>query len=178
MKKLIVILGANGIGKSTVSADFLRRLSNSAYIDSDYCRMMNPSALTEETIAVNKKNIHDLILNYFDCSTVQNVIFPYGLHGHRKQLFEDLLNELKQNIEFKFCPILLVCDEAENVRRMKADGRDDERIKRGVINTHAIYDEYDYPRIDVTNLTVSETVDMILKILEVKNDDDTNANYR
>ncbi|MHB1485773.1 MAG: GNAT family N-acetyltransferase [Saccharofermentanales bacterium] len=166
IKKLIVILGANGIGKSTVSAALFKKLPNSAYIESDYCRMINPAGFTDETIAVNKKNILDLMLNYFNSSTIQNVIFPYGFHGHRKQVFEALLNDLKKKVKFRFYPILLVCDEAENIRRMKADGREDERITRGIIKTRALYDEYDYPRIDVTNITVIKTVDSILKILK------------
>lgn len=167
MKKLILILGANGIGKSTVSAELLRRLPNSAYIDSDWCRMMNPAQFTDETIAVNRKNILDLMINYFSCSTVQNVIFPYGLHGHRKQLLDDLLCVLRRKFEFQLFIVVLVCDEAENIQRMKADGRDEERIMRGVKNTRAIYDKLDYPKIKVTNLTVSETAEEILKSIGV-----------
>ena len=43
MKNLIIILGPNGVGKSTVSAALMRILPNCAYIDSDSLRMMNPA---------------------------------------------------------------------------------------------------------------------------------------
>ena len=38
MKKLIFICGSNGIGKSTACRTLVTKLSNSAYIDSDWCR--------------------------------------------------------------------------------------------------------------------------------------------
>ncbi|MEA4831148.1 hypothetical protein SDC9_121574 [bioreactor metagenome] len=165
MKNLILILGANGIGKSTISAQLLRLLPNSAYIDSDYCRMMNPAQLNDETVFVNKKNILDLMLNYFGCSIIDNVIFPYGFHGHRKQLFNDLLNELKKKVDFRLYTILLVCDEAENIRRLKADNRDDERIERALRNTRNIFGGLDCPTIDITELSPVQSAERIMKII-------------
>lgn len=167
MKTLILICGSNGIGKSTASAELLKRLPNSAYVESDYCRMMNPFEFTDETVEVVKNNIFSLMLNYLKCSAIDNVIFPYGFHGRRKQIFESIMVELSKEVDFKFCPIILICTEDENIRRMRKNWRDEERIKRAVKNTREIYNRYDYPKIDVTDLTVGETVDEIIKIVEV-----------
>lgn len=38
MKKLILILGANGVGKSTAAEMLLQKLFKCAYIDADWCR--------------------------------------------------------------------------------------------------------------------------------------------
>lgn len=166
MKKLILICGANGIGKSTACKALTEALDKTAYIDSDWCRFIHPFAFTDETIAVVKSNILALMLNYFSCSIVETVVFQYGFHGPRKQLFDDLLQSLRdRGVPFAFCPVILECSEEENIARMKRDGRDGGRIARAVRDTRHIYAGYDYPRIDTTHLTVMETVEKIKSVL-------------
>ena len=166
MKNLILICGANGIGKSTACKVLNERLFYSSFIDSDYCRYMNPFSFSEEKIQIVISNISTMMINYFRCSTVEYVIFQYGFHGVRKQIFSSILDILSsQNIVYNFCPIILQCDIEENIRRMKNDNRDEERIQSAIEKTRSIYDEYDYPKIDITNLSVDETVRTILTIL-------------
>ncbi len=171
MKKLILVIGANGIGKSTVSAEVMRLLPDSAYIDSDACRAFNAqSGFNEDAIELQKNNLISLVRNYFASSFIQYIIFPYGFHGHRKKLFDDMIRELKKDIEFEIYTILLICDEPENIRRMKADNRDADRIRCAVENTRSIYDTLGLPRIDVTNLTPEQTAHKIIEMLGTKND--------
>ena len=165
MKKLILILGPNGVGKSTASAAFLKVLPHSAYIDSDSLRMMNP-ARGEEVIAVQKQNILALMRNYFKTSFVEYVIFPYGYHAHRKKMLEDMLGELKAEFEFEVITILLTCCESENIRRMKNDGRNEERIVYSMENTRTIFDGLDYPKIGTTDLTPEQAAERMLKIIK------------
>ena len=74
--------------------------------------------------------------------------------------------ELRQlGIPFDFTPLLLTCGEAENIRRMRTDGRDEERIRRAIQNTRSLYDTCPFPRIDVNSLTIPETVQAILNAL-------------
>jgi cytidylate kinase len=166
MKRLILVCGANGIGKSTACRSLAQALDYSAYIDSDWCRVMHPFTFNPETIHIIKSNIVAMMTNYFQSSFIENVIFQYGFHGPRKQIFSEILKELDNHgISYQFCPILLKCDAPENIARMKKDGRDEERIQRALQNTRDIYDIYDYPCIDTTHLSVSQTVDQMLKIL-------------
>lgn len=174
MKRLILLCGANGIGKSTASAELMKRLPHSSYIDSDYCRMTNPPIFNEELIRLNYKNILAMMENSFACGEIQNVIFPFGFHGHRKQLFDALLEELRQKgISFELVPVLLYCGEEENVRRARADGRDEERIRRGIRNSRVVYENVNYPRIDVTDMTAEETAEEILKLIGTGNEEET-----
>ncbi len=167
MKKLILILGPNGVGKSTASAALLKILPNSAYIDSDSLRMMNP-ARGDEVIAVQKQNILALMRNYFSASFVEYVVFPYGYHAHRKKMLEDMLEEPKAEFNFEVITILLTCSEKENVRRMQNDGRNEERISYSIENTRTFFDGLDCPKIDTTGLTPEQTAERMIDIFRGK----------
>ena len=107
-----------------------------------------------------------LLINYFSCSAVDNVIFLYGFHGPRKKMFEDVMKYINaNNVKYEFVPIILECELEENIRRAERDNRSLERIKYGIEATREIYKQYNYPKIDVTNLSVEETVNALLKVI-------------
>jgi len=167
MKRLILVCGANGIGKSTACKNLVEIFPSSAYIDSDYCRYMSPFSFSKEEMAVVVSNISNMMINYFKLSTINNVIFQYGFHGVRRQIFNDILFLLNEsNIKYEFCPIILECSLEENIRRMQNDCRDLERINRAIANTISIYDELCYPRIDTTKLSPEETAIKMKKTIE------------
>ena len=84
MKQLIVIVGPNGIGKSTSAMKFVEMYPESALVDSDWCRVMNPFPLTEITKETVIENLYCLLRNYLLCEEIQNVVFVHGWHGGRK----------------------------------------------------------------------------------------------
>ncbi len=47
--KLIIIIGPNGVGKSSVAKSLLNRYPKSAFVDSDWRRVINPFPFTERT---------------------------------------------------------------------------------------------------------------------------------
>lgn len=167
-KRLILICGPNGVGKSSTSKELVKQLDKSAYIESEWCRIINPFAFNDETIKIIQSNISSMMINYFQCSFIENVIFPYGFHGPRKQIFEGIINILKENdIAYQFCPIVLTCDKEENIKRMQNDNRDEDRIQRALVNTRNIYNTYTYPKIDSTELSIEETIHKINDILTI-----------
>lgn len=153
MKKLIIILGANGIGKSTAAAELMRILPNSAFVDSDSLRMMNPGGNSAELIQIQKANIITVMSNYFRSDMIENVIFPFGIHGHRERMLEEIISSISEKFEVKIFKIVLVCNESENIRRMKLDNRDEERIKRALKFSRPVYDELDLVKLDISELT-------------------------
>jgi Cdc6-like AAA superfamily ATPase len=173
MKILLFICGSNGIGKTTICKSLLQHLPNSAYVDSDPCRYINPNVLDDDTIPTIRKNLTDLIQNYFHCPIVQTVIFSYGFHGRRKEIFDGILKDISI-IEYRFIPIQLVCEETENIKRMKHDGRGNDQISRAILKSRTAYTEVKYPQIDITELSVEESVTAILALAQLKAQDDGN----
>lgn len=163
MKNFLFICGPNGIGKTTICKQLVRQLPNSAYVDSEPCRLMNPFVLNDDTIPTIRKNISDLIRNYFHCPAVQTVIFSYGFHGRRKEIFDGVLQDLA-DMEYRFIPLLLTCAAEENIRRMMYDHRDAERIQRALEISRQAFAGVEYPQIDVTELSVEEAVSRILSV--------------
>ena len=164
MTKFVFIHGPNGVGKSSVCKAIHHRLSHSAWLESKWCRMTRPFILNEATIALTIANMTQMLRNYLSCSWLDYVLFSYGFHGARQQIWDTVHADL-QDIPHTFVPITLTCDEEENVARMTRDGRDPGRIQRAISN-RALYDVLPYPLIDTTHLTVEQVADRVIEIVQ------------
>lgn len=88
------------------------------------------------------------------CDGIETVVFPYAWHGDRKEIYETVINRLKQDqLQFDEKIYILKCSREENEKRARKDGREESRIKRGMEITFSFYDELKYPRIDTTDMT-------------------------
>ena len=164
-KNLITIIGANGVGKSTTAKELLRICPNSAYIDAEWCRATNPFQLTEKIKKTVTDNIFCLIKNYLLCDEIETVIFPYGFHGERKSVYDEVMCRLNNEcIVFDKHIIVLKCEYEENKKRCINDGRDSERVERGLKNTFGFYDGFNYPVIDTTILYPQQVAKKIVEM--------------
>lgn len=165
MKKLIVIVGPNGVGKTTTAMRMKEQYSKTAFVDSDWCRSINPFTLTDITKKTVIANLYCLLRNYLLCEEINTVIFTYSWHGERKEIYDNLIKHLlNDGIEFQEIIIILKCSESENRKRALTDNRDIERIERGMKNTFSFYDKFQYPCIDTTHMTVLQVVEQIWKL--------------
>ena len=166
MKRLVVIVGPNAVGKTTTAKCLVEQLPKTAYVDSDWCRFMNPFPFSEVTKQTVTKNMYDILHNYLVCEELENDIFTYSWHGERKEIYDKLISQLKHDeIEFEEKIIVLKCSEAENISRAENDGRDRSRIERGMKNTFSFYDGYDYLSIDSTNMSTNEVAERIIELI-------------
>ena len=81
MKKIVILIGSNGVGKSTTAEAFMQQEKKCAYIDSDACRAMNPFSHTPATKKTVIENIYCLFRNYLLCVDIETIVFPYSFHG-------------------------------------------------------------------------------------------------
>lgn len=167
MKQLIVIAGPNGVGKTTTARKIVELYENVAYVDSDWCRVMNPFVFTESTKETIAENIFCLLRNYLSCRDVNRVVFTYAWHGERMAIYEKVMAKLKNEAPaFRLSVIILKCSEDENIRRAARDGRDEIRIRRGMEMTFSFYDNFDYPWIETTDLTPTEAARQIIRLAD------------
>ena len=164
-KRLITIVGANGVGKTTTSNSLLQMCPNSAYVDADWCRAINPFQFTEATKKTVTDNIFCLFKNYLSCDDIETVIFPYGFHGERKPIYDEVIRRLRdEGIVFAEHMVILKCEYEENKKRCIKDNRDNERIERGMKNTFNFYDELEYPTIDTTFMSPGQVSQKIIEL--------------
>lgn len=162
-KRLITIVGANGVGKTTTSNALLQMCAHSAYVDADWCRAINPFQFTEKTKETVTENIFCLFRNYLLCDDIETVIFPYGFHGERKSIYDEVIRRIRDEaINFAEHIVVLKCEYEENIKRSIKDSRDSERVGRGMRNTFNFYDDFDYPTIDTTTLSPEEVAKKII----------------
>ena len=64
VKRLYIIGGAMGIGKTTVCQILKKELPKAAFLDGDWCWDMDPFQVTEETKAMVMENIVYLLNNF------------------------------------------------------------------------------------------------------------------
>ena len=107
-----------GVGKTAVSQQLKSDLSNSVFLDGDWCWDANPFQVTNETKAMVTDNICYLLNNFLHCSAYENVIFCWVMH--QQSIIDSILEKLDtQNCEVK-C-VSLIADEANLQRRLTKD---------------------------------------------------------
>ena len=80
MKNLIFINGAMGVGKTSTCRELQKILPKNVFLDGDWCWMMQPFTVTDETKEMVQQNIAALLNNFLRCSAFENVIFCWVMH--------------------------------------------------------------------------------------------------
>jgi len=164
MKKLYIIGGTMGIGKTTVSRELKNRLSKSVFLDGDWCWDMNPFVVNDETKAMVMDNICYLLNNFIHCSEYENIIFCWVLH--EQEIIDSILSRLdKQNINV--ISISLLCKEKALRERIQKDIdnklRSKDVLERSIERIH-LYEKLDTVKIEVSEKTVADTVNEIMQL--------------
>lgn len=161
MKKLIIINGTMGVGKTTTCKSLYKHFNKSIWLDGDWCWMMNPWDFNEENKQMVKKNILLLLKGFLDNSNFEYVFFSWVIH--RNDIMEWLLGELSDyNLQiYKFS---LVCSEKALERRMLLDERSSKGIKESIERNRLYYD-MDTIKIDTSYKSVEEVIDEIKKLM-------------
>ena len=118
MKKLFIIGGTMGIGKSTVSQILKRKLPNSVFLDGDWCWDSSPFQVTAETKEMVIKNICAVLNNFLKCSAYENIIFCWVMHE------QSIIDAIISGLDTANCRVLavsLLCSEQELTQRLQKD---------------------------------------------------------
>lgn len=118
MKKLYLIGGTMGIGKSTISQQLKQQLNHSVFLDGDWCWDAHPFQVTEETKEMVLNNICTVLNNFLKCSAYENIIFCWVMHE------QSIIDTIISRLDIADCRILaisLLCSESELIQRLQKD---------------------------------------------------------
>lgn len=166
MKKLVIINGNMGVGKSTTCKKLYGKLSNSVWLDGDWCWMMNPFTVNEENKKMVVDNITYLLRNFLSNSSFQYVIFDWVIH--LEEIFDIILSKLN-DLDFQLIKITLICDEDNLKKRILKDIENNLREQDNIIfslNRNQLYENMDTIKIDTSDSCIEETVNNIIEIIE------------
>ena len=108
MKKIYLIGGTMGVGKTTICQHLKMDLDKSVFLDGDWFWDANPFQATDETKAMVVQNICYLLNNFIHCSAYENIIFCWVMH--KQSIVDGIINKLDtENCDIK--KISLIVDE-------------------------------------------------------------------
>jgi broad-specificity NMP kinase len=165
VKKLIIINGTMGVGKSTVCKILLDSLKPSVYLDGDWCWNMNPFVISEENRKMVINNITHLLNSYLNNSSYEYIIFCWVIH--QENIFEQLLEPLN-NCDFELYKISLVCSETALKNRLEIDVQN--RIRKTDVIDRSVqrlelYNNMDTIKIDVSDVDPKQTAIEIVELI-------------
>jgi len=165
MKEILILTGACGVGKSTISKNWAK-LKKGVIIESDFFRNWIYNDIYDRFSKKEEMLVADLTfvsakeyLKHNMPVAIENVWTPLGL----EKLKNDLENEFG-NVSIKI--VWLKCNLQENHRRDKLRATENQ-MKDRVNIVNAELSEYKWPEylniLDTTNLTEMETLNRILQ---------------
>lgn len=164
MKNLYIVGGTMGVGKTTVCQILKKKLTNSAFLDGDWCWDLHPFQVNDETKNMVLNNICCLLNNYIHCSVISNIIFCWVLHD--QSIISAILSEL-DCINCNVRIISLICDEDALVRRLQKDvnaGLRCSDIIEKSIGRLPLYAQLETSKIDVSDLSAEEAAEIIAQL--------------
>ena len=156
MKRLYLIGGPMGVGKTTVCRALQRRLERSVFLDGDWCWDAHPFQVTEETKGMVLENIVFLLNNFLRCFAYDHVIFCWVLHQ------QAILDGLRARLNTRDCQVRavsLVASPEALAARLEADIRAGRRNRDALERSLAylpLFGALETEKLDVSALTPEE----------------------
>jgi len=161
MKKLYLIGGTMGVGKTTVCRLLKKKCKNSVFLDGDWCWDAEPFQVTNETKRMVVDNICHLLNNFIHCSTYETVIFCWVMHE------QSIIDSIVEKLDIANCDlncISLLCNEKSLIERLRKDIESGIRtadILERSVGRIPFYHNLKTLKIDTDDKTPEEIADLI-----------------
>ncbi|MCI8818699.1 MAG: AAA family ATPase [Oscillibacter sp.] len=161
MKRVYLIGGPMGVGKTTVCRELQKRLYRSVFLDGDWCWDANPFQVTEETKAMVTENICFLLNNFLRCSAYDHVIFCWVLHQ------QGILDGLLSRLDVRDCrvqAVSLIASPEALAARIESDvraGRREPGALERSLSYLPLYAILRTEKLDVSRLTPAEAAERL-----------------
>ena len=164
MKRLYLIGGTMGVGKTATCQRLKKILPRAVFLDGDWCWDADPFIVTEETKAMVTDNICHLLGSFLRCSEYENVIFCWVMHE------QVIIDEIISRLDVRECEvktISLLCSQQALRSRLKKDVaagiRQADVIERSLARI-ALYEKLGTVKIDTTDLDADGAAQAIASI--------------
>lgn len=164
MKKLYLIGGTMGVGKTTVSRILADMLPNCVFLDGDWCWDAHPFVVNDETKQMVMENICFMLGNFMRCRTYENVVFCWVMD--MQDTIDAILSSLPWD-DYEIVNISLVCDSRELKKRLYHDvdrGLREESVVGRSLNKLALYQALNTTKLDVTSLDPKKAASLIAEM--------------
>ncbi|MEA4911762.1 MAG: AAA family ATPase [Oscillospiraceae bacterium] len=156
MKKLIIVNGTMGVGKTATCRALQALLPANVFLDGDWCWDARPFVVTDETKEMALDNIVHLLNSFLRCSAYENIIFCWVLHE------PSILDALCARLDTAGCAVrvfTLVCGEAALRDRLARDVAASRRTADVIGRSAArlpLYDAFENEKLDVTEISAEQ----------------------
>lgn len=166
MKKLYLIGGTMGVGKTTVCQILKNKLNNSVFLDGDWCWDMHPFQVTQETKIMVLENIAFLLNNFIHCPVYEHIIFCWVMHE------QEIIDQIMSKLDVTDCEVViisLICGKEALKERLRKDVdagiRTVETISRSFERV-SLYERLDTVKVDVSSLSPGQAAEKIMGLAD------------
>ena len=165
MKNLILVGGPMGVGKTATCRELQNILPKNVFLDGDWCWMMRPFTVTDETKQMVQQNIAYMLNSFLRCSEYENVIFCWVMH--MQPIIDDILASLHPD-GVNVHTISLIANEDALTKRIMGD------VQAGIRTEDVLDRSLDYlpkyaalntRKIDVSDISAAEAARQIADIV-------------
>ena len=160
MKKLIIVSGTMGVGKTSTCAVLYKIAPRTVWLDGDWCWLMNPWNMCDENRRMVMSNIIWMLRSYLQNTTFDNVIFSWVLH--REEIIGELLAGL-DGLEYSLNAFVLTCSPETLETRITGDGRSRQQLEDS-IGRMRVYSSVGWTLVDTEGLDCQTVASSIARL--------------
>lgn len=164
MKRIFLIGGTMGVGKTATCQLLKTNLNNSVFLDGDWCWDMHPFQVTEETKHMVMDNICYMLHSFMKCSAYENIVFCWVMH--QQGIIDEIIARLEVADDCGIHSISLVCSEQALRSRLSKDvdaGLRSEDIIARSIGRIPLYEDLNTLKVDVSSISPLQAAELIMQ---------------
>jgi len=155
-KKLIIVNGAPGVGKTTTCKKLQQLLQRSVWLDGDWCWMSNPWTVTEETKRMAENNMTFLLNNFLNCSEYEYILYSWIFRSD--EVFNIILDKLLTS-DFQLYKFTLTCAPDVFLNRLEGE-REKSKIPMCVESLYQC-ERTETEKVDTTEKSIEEVANIL-----------------